>query len=175
MKKNVSKILLLLICTVIFVGCKKSQKDEDLLLVESQPKLESLRQKVMTEVLIMLQKKEFKDFVLEQALLQTDGDYNVYLKDVIQRFKKDPSFSHEISNLEVLVPQIKLICNDREPIIFYPKAETIEKQRNSINFSTEHSNFNEEIIGVYKDVYNADFSTAGYRLDNNGNLVFKKM
>lgn len=69
--------------------------------------------------------------------------------------------------------QTKQLTNGKEPLLFYPRAETIEmKRKNSNGARTNEAGFSQELIGVYQDVYHPDYSSPGYIIDNGYSLVF---
>ncbi|MCF0075194.1 hypothetical protein LZD49_32225 [Dyadobacter sp. CY261] len=90
--------------------------------------LRELQLKVMVEVLSLAKETEFRQFVLEECLKQKHGDYNVYIRDIIANYKGQEKYKAPMQRLEALVKQIKPLVYNNEPLIFYPRAETIEER-----------------------------------------------
>lgn len=159
-----------------FSQCKKTTV-ADRITETFVPKTElnSLRQEALIEVLTMSKNKSFRAYVLNECLKQKHGEYNVYLEDIVNTYKFDANFKESIQKIESLIPKIKSISGDREPLIFYPRAETIE-DKNKINTRTYagENTILEEPVGVFQEVYNPDdYSSPGFYVESNtGQLTF---
>lgn len=136
--------------------------------------LNDLRQEVLVEILTMSKNMDFHRYVLNECLKQKHGEYNVYLADIVNNYKANADFKGSIEKIESLIPKIKVLSYGREPLIYYPKAETIEDQ-NKVNTRTEPGNSTtfEEPVGVFQEVYNTDYSSPGFYVESStGQLTF---
>lgn len=174
MKKITLKILLGLSLIATLTQCQKyaimDKQPEPVL-----PKSDSatLRRQLLVEILGMSRSRDVREYVLNECLKQKHGDYNVYIVDVVNAFKDDAALQKSIGNIQALIPKVKAVCNGREPIIFYPRAETIEDRRIKSAASRTSSENLQEPVGVFEEVYNPDYSSPGYYVDyNNGQLTF---
>jgi len=172
MKKNICNVLVGLMLVITLTQCKKTSVNGEFQSDNSKMELVVLRQQTMKEVLSMARNQVFKEFVLSECLKQKHGDYNVYIKDIITNFKGNPDYEKGITTLEKLVSQIKAISDNREPNVFYPKAENIDRERRLSSVAQTQTNFLEEPVGVFQDVYNPDYSSPGYIVNIDNNLVF---
>jgi len=189
MKTNLSSLLLIPLILVAF-GCSNS---EDLEFVNNQnadigfkslilqtpnkpvTDIELLNQyeKVMIEVLKMSKKQDFRQFIFEQALKQKDGDYDIYIDDIVNKQKNNLNLGNSVSILEQLSSKIKSEPDGLRPLVFYPKAETLEEKIAFKSFSAK--NDLQEPVVVYRGPYNDDYSAPGFTLGTNDELVFDRM
>ncbi|WP_090156396.1 hypothetical protein [Dyadobacter soli] len=116
---------------LLFTGCQNelplTQKTDDTPLDVVNSPLRELQLKVMVEVLSLAKEPQFRQFVLEECLKQKHGDYNVYIIDIISNYKDQEKYKASMQRLQTLVKQIKPLVHNNEPLIFYPRAETIEE------------------------------------------------
>gem|GEM_PF-1517444 len=127
----------------------------------------------MKEVLIMAKEPEFRHFVYHKSLDQDGGDYNVYLDDMVAKYKKLGKFTKSTSKLLKLSSEIKSANGGLRPIVFFPKAETIEdaiREGKSYNIAKSFV----EPVAVLKGAYNNDYSVPGYTLNSNGDLIYNR-
>jgi hypothetical protein len=170
MRKISSVLMAGLVVTALFTQCKKSAPQDSETETTSPADLASIRQRTMKEVLTAAKNPEFRTFVLNECLKQRHGDYNVYLEDVVAAYKGKPGFEKFTSALVDLIAQTKQLTNGREPLIFYPRAETIEEQR-SANSRTQVE-AGHDPIGVYYLTFNPDYSSPGYILNDGYTLTY---
>ena len=170
MKKNLFKWTMFFLLVMPLTQCQKSSFDEKATIANISAELLAAKTKALTTVLTAAKEPEFREFILSECLQQKHGDYNVYLKDVISAYRGKSGYESFISTLEPLVLQLKQLTNGREPLIFYPRAETIEGQKK------KRSNSRIEMydpVGVYEDVFNPiDYSSPGYIVNDGYNLVY---
>ena len=138
--------------------------------------VEMLKQyeQVMIEVLTMAKNKDFREFIFDEALLQVDGDYDIFIDKIVDAYKKDDGVKKSTSNLKLLSVNLKNANNGIRPIIFYPRAETLEKNL-KVNKSFNVKSTIEEPVVVFRGAYNEDYSVPGFRLDEDNSLVFDRM
>jgi hypothetical protein len=74
--------------------------------------------------------------------------------------------------LLALTAKIKTLNGGVEPLLFFPRAETIEASIKSTGKSSYTSRLAETIVGVDGDVFNPDYTSPGYVVDYNGQLTF---
>lgn len=172
MRKTISKIIFAVLFISLLSNCKKTSVPENFTEIDSKKELAVLRQQTMANVLVAAKNSEFRQFILNECLKQKHGDYNVYLKDVVSNFKAKPGYEKITSALEELVSKTRAVTKGREPIIFYPKAETIEKRLKANISARTETEGPQEPVGVYEEEVNPDYSSPGYILDNGSSLVF---
>lgn len=83
----------------------------------------------MVEILNLAKEDQFRQYILAECLKQKHGDYNVYITDIIASHREIDKYKKSMATLEQLVGLIKPLVNDNEPLVFYPRAETIEDER----------------------------------------------
>ncbi|MCF6347681.1 MAG: hypothetical protein L3J20_05190 [Flavobacteriaceae bacterium] len=130
-------------------------------------------EKVMIEVLKMSKSQGFRQYIFEQALEQKGGDYDVYIDDIVSKHKGNTNFDKSVSSLKQLSSQIKTKSDGLRPLVFYPKAETLQEKVKLKSFNAKND-LNEPIV-VLRDVYEKDYSSPGFTLDANDELVFNRM
>jgi hypothetical protein len=173
MKKKLFKALLGLFVVTLLTQCKKSVVSD----VQAEPatpktELNVLRQEALVQILEMGKNREFRTYVLNECLKQKHGDYNVYLSDIVAAYSGKQELKKNVEKLEALSTKIKAAANGREPLLFYPRTETIEESRKkNANARTASENL-QEPIGVFEEVYNPDYSSPGYIVDYNGSFNF---
>lgn len=130
--------------------------------------LMTARSQILNEVLIAAQDSTFRALILNECLGQKYGDYYVRLIDIAERLEGLSHFDDLRNRLIEFDSHVLSITQNRHPILFYPRAETIEAMVNNgvDTFRLEHS------IGVYQDVYHENYSSPGYILDESSKLVF---
>lgn len=171
MKRAILKFTVSLLVVTIFTQCKKSTSEKESIRVDNS-ELGIVRQQTLSVVLTAAKNNEFRQLILNECLKQKHGDYNVYLKDVVSLLKERPDYSSTTAALEDLIQKTKLLSDGREPIIFYPKAETIEENQKYRLSARMEPELLQEPIGVFQEVYNPDYSSPGYVLDNGNNLIY---
>jgi hypothetical protein len=161
-------------CLFMFtIGLMSCEKQEVGIVKDATEEISVLREKTLSEVMVLGKSPEFRQFILKECLKQKHGDYNVYLSDVIASYRGKSGYEKSISALEKLVEKTKKMTNGREPLIFYPRAETIEDNRKkSISSKKVEDEFLQNPIGVYEEVSGPDYTSPGYTLDNGYSLVF---
>ncbi|NJL13218.1 MAG: hypothetical protein HC913_09610 [Microscillaceae bacterium] len=139
-----------------------------------------MKQALMSKALIMAKNEDFREFVFNECLKQEHGEYNVYFTKVISHYKAKAKYHQEIGELENLVKQIKSLNGGIEPLIFYPRVETIEDENISTNKNGNY--FLQEPVGVFQDDYEPltpiidptrpPYSSPGYIVDNGSTLTY---
>lgn len=171
MKKNITLLAILF----LFFGCESENVSKPDLQNNSKKELVELKQKAIVPVLRMAKNKDFKDFVLNECLKQEHGEYNVYFSKIIQKFKDNPSYSKDIAELLMLSNQIKNLNGGIEPLIFYPRAETIGENYKSFRKNKEFfkiAQLAETTVGVNQEIVYPNNSSPGYILTFDGELIF---
>jgi len=130
-------------------------------------------EEVMIEVLKMSKKQNFREFVFNRALEQIDGDYDVFIDDIIINQKSSSAFNKSVTKLESLSSSIESQSNGLKPLIFYPKAETLEEKIAQKSFNAK-SDLQEPVV-VFRAPYNDDYSVPSFTLNTNDELVFDRM
>lgn len=170
------KIIALFVIAFLFFGCENETDSIPVLQTNSKKELVELKQKAIAPILSMAKNKEFKNFVLNECLKQEHGEYNVYFSKIIQKFKDNPDYSKYITELSALSNQIKKLNGGIEPLIFYPRAETIEanhqsgeKRQKSLRTPMPEE---PDPIGVNQDVFYPNNSSPGYILTSDGEMIY---
>lgn len=169
------KVIIALFLVMVSISCRKSttlERQQEIIIPETE--LNTLRKSALIQILRMSGNREFRRFVLNECLKQKHGEYNVYLIDIVNSFEGTSVFKEEINIIKSIIPRIKTVSDGREPLIFYPRAETIE-DRNRVNTRYEPGNdFSDEVVGVFQDVYEQnDYSSPGfYVTSDNQQLTF---
>ncbi|TDE54843.1 hypothetical protein [Flavobacterium sp. GT3P67] len=164
--------LIFFIVVFVFYGCDNQTESSS---VNSNHNLEKeiveLKKKTTISILKMSKNKSFKEFVLKECLKQEHGDYNVYLSKIIEEYEDKSAYKDFVNELKNYVEKVKMVNGGLEPLIFYPRAETIEEKSNQkLSKVAEQL---AQIISVDGDVYNPEtYSAPGYVLDSNGDLAF---
>ncbi|SMC35475.1 hypothetical protein [Cellulophaga tyrosinoxydans] len=108
-----------------------------------------------------------------EQLSNEGGDYVVYLDNVTRKFKSSAKFAKSTSKLEVLSAKVQSLNNGKKPMVFFPKAETLEDNlKTKKGFSVAKELL--EPIAVLKGAYYDDYSAPGYTLNSSGNLVYNR-
>ena len=173
-KLTMKKFIVLFVVAFSFFGCENETVSNPNLQTNSKKELAQLKQKAIVPILTMAKNKEFKEFVLNECLKQEQGEYNVYFSKIIKEYKDNPSYSGPIMELIILSNKIKSLNGGIEPLIFYPRAETIE-DGNSVTINQKNSKTSKlaaDPIGVNQDVFYPDNSSPGYILTFDGELIF---
>lgn len=176
-------IFIAIIGGTLLNGCKKEKnagfEDTKNYIINNPKELHVLYEKTLKTSLVLLNDKEIKDFVLQECLKQKSGDYTVALKDIVTKFSSKSGFENSIKTLNELVLEIRKINGGTEPMIFYPRAETIEDNNISLNKSDKLiKTFNSDPISdvlpiaVIQGEHLPDYSTPGYSIDFNGQTVY---
>ena len=131
---------------------------------------------VMKEVLKMSKDGEFRNLVFEnvQEANEFDQDYVFEIENMTKTLKSFTKFDKSSAKLESMVSKIQSLSPEDAPMIFYPKAETIEDNLKANKNYDVAKNLNEP-IAVLKGAFNNDYSAPGYKLDTSGKLVFDRM
>lgn len=128
----------------------------------------TVRSEIMKELLTAARDSTFRTLVLNECLQQRYGDYYVRLIDLAQSLEGHSSLDYLRSRLIDYDSEVISITQDRHPVLFYPRAETIEELINQ-----GASTISLQVpIGVFQDVYFEDYSSPGHVLDNNLSLAF---
>ncbi|MBX9807288.1 MAG: hypothetical protein K2X95_05785 [Flavobacteriaceae bacterium] len=169
------KIIILFVVTMGLFGCEDNSSRN---VVSSQEikdntkEIFELKQKAIVPILEMSKNKQFKQFILNECLKQEHGEYNVYLSKIIAEYKDNISFSEPIQELAALSARIKSLNGGIEPLLFYPRAETIEESRLNQK-SSATAKLAEQTVGVNQDVYDPITNASpGYVLTFDGELIF---
>lgn len=127
--------------------------------------------------LLMIKDVQFRREVLKEALLQRQGEYEFHISDLKSRTQQKGFENIEAEEIEKLLRISNKISEKNSndiPVIFYPRAETIE--RDKVNVSNLYSKSSSSVpIAVFKNVYNSDYDSPGYILNEDGELVFSHM
>jgi len=169
------KIVTLFLVVISLLGCENETATIQVSQIDSKKELVELKQKAITPILTMAKNKEFKDFILNECLKQEHGEYNVYFSKIIQKFKDNPSYSKYITDLSTLSNQIKKLNGGIEPLVFYPRAETIEENFKSLRKSQKVFKMSQQVeqtIAVNQDVMDPNGSTPGYILSFDGEMIY---
>lgn len=148
-----SKVAIVIIGSLLFIGCEKSDKIID---EAPQPAIPSLTtsktdklKQLATELLSLGQNRNFKAFVYDECKKQKFGDYYVRITDLMKDLNRADFFPAESRNtISALVNNLKKV-GGKSPILFYPSVETKESQKNKRTLRTNTED--EEIIGVMND------------------------
>jgi hypothetical protein len=167
------KVFITLFSSVILVVfLSRCKKDSDKIEVKPEAELSVLKEQTLFQVLTAAKQVDFRKLVLQECLKQKHGDYNVYLKDVALILKGKKEYEEIVSSLDILIPKIRELNGGREPLIFYPRAEVIaENEKNKVISRIVNGEVREP-IGVYEGVYELDYSSPGYIIDNGFSLVY---
>ncbi|NDP23029.1 MAG: hypothetical protein GZ091_18410 [Paludibacter sp.] len=169
------KLIILFVVTLGLFGCEDNSSRDVLssqLTNDNTKEIFELKQKAIVPILVMSKNKQFKQFVLNECLKQEHGEYNVYLSKIITEYKDNPSFSESILELAALATKIKFLNGGIEPLLFYPRAETIEESRLNQK-SSATARLAEELVLVNQDDYDIGTnSSPGYVLTFDGELIF---
>lgn len=112
--------------------------------------LKELEQKMMVEILNLAKEDQFRQFILKECLKQKHGDYNVRVRDIIAAYSENEKYKASMNKLQEIVDFMKPHVPEREPNVFYPRAETIEDQMlSSKNARTSEVVMNEP-LGVFQ-------------------------
>lgn len=123
--------------------------------------------------LLMIKDVQFRKEVLKEALLQKQGEYEFHISDLESRTKHKGFENVEPKEIEKLLRisnQISKKNSNDIPVIFYPRAETIESDKEDV--SNFYSKSSSEPIAVFKNVYDSNYASPGYILNEDGELVF---
>ncbi|MHA4737357.1 hypothetical protein [Dyadobacter sp. MSC1_007] len=126
MKKMFTSFLVGSFCLGFFGQCASPLFEKAETMVSSNASVRELQFKIMQEILTLAQDEEVRRFILSECLKQKRGEYDVFVKDIIESYREVERFRGPVSRLENLVRLIKPKQDDNEPIVFYPRAETIE-------------------------------------------------
>ncbi len=131
---------------------------------------------VMKEVLTLAKDADFRDFIFRSAQTsnKNDDDYVISLDKATKTLKSSQKHTKSALILESLISKIKNLNNKYEPIVFFPKAETIEDNILTNKSYDIAKNLKEPIV-VLRGAYNKDYSVPGYKLSANGELIFERM
>lgn len=137
------------------------------------PDLIQLYAESMKEVLTMAKDQEFRDFIFENALSndKIGQDYDVNFSIIMKSNKNSLKFGKTISKLESLSSRIRSSTSDEIPMVFFPRAETLQEKAKA-DKSFNASKAMKEPIAVMKGAYNDDYSVPGYKLDSDGELKY---
>jgi len=177
------------LCILVFMSCNNEDSEfvdsqmadlsfKDLLLQTPQKPITDVQllsqyEEVMIEVLKMSKEQNFREFVFNRALEQVDGDYDVFIDDITNNQKNNSVFSKSVTKLQSLSSSIKLESNGLRPLVFYPKAETLEEKVAQKSFNAK-SDLQEPVV-VFRGPYNDDYSVPSFTLNTNDELVFDRM
>lgn len=156
-----------LFCFVLS-SCSDSSENKDVIATSKETLIE-LKQEATTTILTMGKDKNFKKFVLEECLKQSHGDYNVSFSRIIEKYKSENSeFANTLAALRL---KMKALNGGIEPILFYPRAETIE---NDFNFKKtgKMTLMAEQTIGVYADELSPSYACPGYIVQSDTTLEY---
>jgi hypothetical protein len=164
----------LFVCTLLLVGCESSSVPETTVKNDSKKELIELNQKAIVTVLKISKRRDFKEFVLEECLKQEHGDYNVYFSKIIEEYKEKDGYAEFITGITELRNKLMVLNGGMEPLIFYPKAETIETNREfqSKGKTAKLLYISADPIAVDGEVFNPNYTSPGYTVNINGNLTY---
>lgn len=137
------------------------------------PELITLYSESMKEVLTMAQDQQFRNFMFASALEndKKGQDYDVNFGAIIKSHKNSLKLGKAVSKLEVLSAKIQSHGTGEIPMVFFPRAETLEDQVKA-NKTFDTSKAMKEPIAVMKGAYNDDYSVPGYKLGSDGELKY---
>lgn len=138
--------------------------------LSSDTPLEELQLNAMVEILTLLKEPEFKKYILDECLKQKHGDYNVHIKDIVSHYQEVDRYKKSMARLDSIVTLIKPMVDNREPLVFYPRAETIEDERNGSTIARTKEEIYQEPIGVIQPPLNSEppEGTTGFRVNRGG-------
>ena len=111
---------------------------------------------------------EFKSFILKECSKQIHGDYNVYFSTIIEKYKStNIEFASSIASLRL---DLMKTNGGAEPLLFYPRAETLENTVYKKNYITNGGE--PLVIGIYQDDLSPSYTASGYTLQNDGSLQY---
>ncbi len=130
---------------------------------------------VMKQVLTMAKDADFRSFVFENVQIanENDEDYVLELASMTKKLKSSQKFDRSASKLESIVSKIQNLNEGAVPMVFFPKAETIEDNLIA-NKGYDVAKNLKEPIAVLKGAYNNDYSAPGYKLNSKGKLVYDR-
>jgi hypothetical protein len=125
------------------------------------------------EVLLMAKTSDFRSYVYNNAhqLSEAGDDYLVYVDDMTKKLSTTSKFGTSTSNIKTLSAKIKSLDQSEIPMIFFPRAETLEGLALSNKGFDVAKNMKEPIV-VLKGAHNSDYSAPGYKLNDEGELEY---
>jgi len=138
--------------------------------------LVSAYSEIMAEVLTMSKDADFRNYIFQDAQEANarDEDYVIDLNRMTKTLKTSSKFGKSSIKVEAMVAKFQDLSPDETPMVFFPKAETLEENRTANKGYDVAKNLNEP-IAVLKGAYNDDYSAPGYKLNAEGELVFDRM
>jgi hypothetical protein len=172
MKKHHFFATALIAILLVFTQCKKTNQLEIPQDNQDQQKLNTLRKETLTLLLQTAKSNEVKKLVLNECLKQSHGDYYVKITDLSSKLRNIPGNETAADKLASLAQKTKIESGGRDAILFYPRAETIENYRKQRTRARAYEEQLYDPIGVYQEVFNPDYSSPGYIVNNGYDLVF---
>lgn len=165
----------------MFIGTQCSKEDDKINTV--QPKIsidtKSLERSVASELLVAARNTNFRKLILTECLKQEFGDYYVRLNKLVNMHSDDTEINTELAKLKPLILSLQKAYNGTEPVLFYPKSETYEKQNKQHVYNKKGSYKPSSTtalgqpIAVMQDEYNPVLQECpGYMANINGELIY---
>ncbi|TAE18651.1 MAG: hypothetical protein EAY72_00520 [Bacteroidetes bacterium] len=169
MKSKFSLIITLVIVIATMVSCKKESHVHNE--VGNFQEAHKSSRALMGALLKNAKDREFKAVVLNECLKQKKGDYYVTIRDLCEALNNDGKYNAIVKELTNLADLYKNEHGGVEPILFYPRAETIEESSRNRETDLPYQG-QQEAIGVIQDVFNPDYSSPGFIVNDGNQLVF---
>ncbi len=123
----------------------------------------------MVEILEMAKDPDFRMEVYNQTILQESGEFDMKIATVNEkRFNRSKKSQTVLRNS---INDLKQL--GQEPVVYYPRASKMFREKEE--YSSMTKNANSEPIAVFKNVYDKNYNSPGYILDENGNLEYSHM
>lgn len=148
MKQILKIVPILLLAISLFSSCEKPIVDGNVNPISKDMSLKELQLNALVEILKLVKDPEFKEYLTLECIKQKHGDYDVYIKDIVSNFKDVDKYKSSMAKLDSLVTFIKPLVGNLEPIVFYPRAETIEDALLGLPGARNSEKPNAEPLGV---------------------------
>jgi hypothetical protein len=133
----------------LLTQCNTPIIDERSNAITKDTPLRKLEERLMVEILNLAKEDQFRQFILKESLKQKHGDYNVYVRDIIAAYSEVDKYKQSMNTLSTLVEHIRPLVGN-EPLVFYPRAETIEDEMISSKNARTSEIVMAEPLGVFQ-------------------------
>lgn len=173
MKNLFAKVVAAFVTVLLVTSCAK--EDSITLQPKAPSEIKSINQAIAVELLTLAKNESFRALVLDECLKQEHGDYNVYLRKLVNMSSDNKEIKAGLTKLKPLVMQLHALYSGNEPILFYPKAEAYENNTKKSAISGAETSSTEQLVAVLADEYVPTNQTCpGYVVDNGDQLVYYK-